>query len=549
MGFEAFFHQVLIFWGFGLDVVFLGILPHFFPDQGLAVSKALLPFLPPDAEKTEGGALPPLFRAVSFFAFAWGIPRGFAGLYPHQRGVWLSAVFSVFLEASVFLSEYLVSGSRMQPFDLGTPVSLYILGLGMLAFTPPRLNGGEPAYVGGVIRHHWIIRLANALLAWVPLPKLDANTIIKEACQKEGLTDFGKPDGMEPAFKHLCECLEKEARLSPIGRLATRYDRLPGILRERLRIVELLKKHPEIRNIPVKAPVVVTGLARSGTTLLHRLVASDPRFRGPQTWELTAPSPGPAEGRKKKAADSIEAVKRFFPAFMAAHPIEADNAEEEVMLLDFANWLSPVPESVWRVPSWGKEQESSDNLPAYETLKLMLQVLSFERGNVKEGDNWLLKTPHHLWFFDHLFKVFPDAKVIVAHREPKECLPSICSLISITRSIMSDDVDPREVGATWTKKVYAQLDRSTEFRERHGAGKCFIDVKYKDLMSDPIGVVRKIYAGIGLNFSEEVAQRVQAQLDSHPKNRFGAHKYTAEMFGINNAETERRFESYNRAYL
>jgi len=554
MSFESFFHKVLIFWGFGLDVVILGILPHFLPDQGLAVMKLLLPFLPPDAETAEGGALPPLFRAVSSFTLASGLPRGFAGLYPHQRGVWLAAVLSILLEACVFMREYFVPGSGMQALDLLTvPVPLSVIVVGMLAFTPPPLNGGEPPYVVGVVRHNFIIRLANAILSFVPiLPRLDPKVMLEEARKKEGLSDFGTfgaSEGIEGPFTMLCECLEKEARLSPIGRLATRYERLPGILGERLRIVELLKKHPEIRNIPVKAPVVVSGLARSGTTLLHRLLATNPRFRGPQTWELTSPAPGPQAARKKKAQDAIEAVKKFFPAFMTAHPIEADNAEEEVMLLDLANWLSPVPEATWRVPSWGREQEGADNLPAYTTLKLMLQILSFERGNVKEGDNWLLKTPHHLWFFEHLFEVFPDAKVVVSHREPVECLPSICSLISITRSIMSDDVDPKEVGATWTKKVYAQLDRSTEFRQRHGPGKCFVDVKYTDLMSDPIGVVKKIYAGIGLEFTDEHEKLVQSQLKSQVKNRFGAHKYTSEMFGINEAETERRFESYKRLYL
>lgn len=378
--------------------------------------------------------------------------------------------------------------------------------------------------------------------------KLDADAMVRGAQKSAGLSDFGPEFDIRP-LERLCESVAAEAHLTPVGLAITR-GRLMAILVNRLRAEELFKQHPEILLHEPTSPIVIAGLQRTGTTMLHRLLSADPRLRALSSYEVLDPVPPSARRTKLLGRDprllqaklAERALAYLAPDFFAIHPVEAESPEEEVMLLDYT-FLSTVPEATLRVPGFSRWLEDQDQGPAYRYLRRLLKLLAW-KGH---GERWVLKTPHHLEWFDTLLEVFPDAKIVQTHRDPLQTTASFCSMVTHGRGVFSDQVDPLEVGRDWTDKVVRMITRATEARERHDASH-FIDVSYYDLMKDPLKQMERIYVFAEQPFDETTRANIRASHESSPQHRYGKHVYKLESFGLEAEALNARFASYRERY-
>lgn len=376
--------------------------------------------------------------------------------------------------------------------------------------------------------------------------RLDAESMRAAARRKTGLSDFGY-DGHAEALEVLVTSINAEARLSATGRLIQR-SRLTGALVQRLRIEELLRQHPEIADIDLGELIVITGLQRTGTTLLHRLMTSHPDVRGLSGAEALVPVPGTPDrdraerARRRQAVLAQKSISYLSPEFMAIHSISHDEPEEDVLLLDLC-FMSQSAEATMHVPTYARWLESQDHTPAYEYLRRVLQVLSWQRP----GGRWVLKTPHHLEYLDVLLGVFEGATVVQTHRDPRIALASFCSMVAHGRGMFSDQVDPAEIGRHWCAKTYRVVERAMAVRAASPAGQ-FVDVSYDDLMAGPIAEVRRICEHAGLPFDERASQAAAQYLEANPKNRFGKHDYRLADFGLTDQMVDDTFAAYREAY-
>jgi len=376
------------------------------------------------------------------------------------------------------------------------------------------------------------------------LLRLDANRMLVTASRRTGLHDFGDPAFHEPIAR-LLRSLEAEACLNLVGRIAALGD-LTGMLMNRLRLERDRAQHPGIAREQIRRPLIITGLPRSGSTFLHGLLAQDPASRVPLHWELRFPSPPPersshdTDPRIERAARHIRWFFRLAPEFRKIHPVGARLPEECVIILSHS-FLSFEFSSNWFVPSYQTWLEQQELEPAYRYHLRFLQHLQWGYP----AERWLLKAPPHLPGLRALFAVYPDADVIVTHRDPLEVVPSIASLHVVLRRTFSRAVDPLAVGPEVSRMLADDIRRGFAARDDGCAPpERFLDVWYTQLMDDPLAVVRRIYRHFDLPLSAEVEGRMRTYLETNPKDRAGPHRYSLAEFGLD-AEVERaRYREY-----
>jgi hypothetical protein len=373
---------------------------------------------------------------------------------------------------------------------------------------------------------------------------LDASGMLSTAMRRTGLRDFGDPAFRDP-LERLLRSLDREASLNLVGRIAARED-LTGMLVNRLLLEHDRERHPGIAQEAIRRPLVITGLPRSGSTFLHGLLAQDPASRVPLHWELRFPSPPPQKStrdtdpRIARAARHIRWFFRLAPEFRKIHPVGARLPEECVLILSHS-FLSFEFSSNWFVPAYQSWLEEQDLEPAYRYHRRFLQHLQW--GDA--GERWLLKAPPHLPGLRALFAVYPDANVIMTHRDPLEVVPSVASLHVVLRRTFSRAVDPRAVGPEVSRMLADDIRRGVAARDAGCAPpERFVDVWYTQLMDDPVAVVRRIYGHFDLPLSAEAERRMRGYLATNPKDRNGRHVYSLAQFGLD-TETERaRYREY-----
>lgn len=392
------------------------------------------------------------------------------------------------------------------------------------------------------------INAGGRLLGRRAMGMLRAETLLDAARRQTALDDFGDPSFGEPLGR-LLESLEAEARLNPMGWLATRYD-LIHLLVNRLRMEEDRKRNPAIAEEETRRPIVIAGLPRTGTTLLHSLLALDPASRVPLTWETMYPSPPPEAAtyltdRRIGLVDSqMRWFHRMVKGFDRIHPVGA-RLPIECLLITSHSFLSYQFETTHRLPSYLEWLEAQDLRPAYEVHRRFLQHLQWRCP----GERWVLKAPAHMFDFEALFSVYPDACVVMTHRDPIEVTASNASLTATLRSAFSDEVDPFEVGPECSRRWAEAIGRALRSRDRGCApAERFLDLYYADLTADPIGAVRKLYTHFDLPFPEGLEERTGEFLRRNPKDRFGAHRYSLERFGMNLEEETRRYAAYRERF-
>ena len=371
---------------------------------------------------------------------------------------------------------------------------------------------------------------------------LNKDLLIKNARKATGLHDLGKDFREEPLDRMLLS-LNEEAQLHPVGRFITRQ-RLTNLLTIRLRAEDLFKKHPEILEQELYPVMMIVGLQRTGTTKLHRLLASDPDNRALLSWEALNPAPinGDAkDGREriKFAKMSENALRIMSPGFFAIHPVEHLAPEEDVLLLD-VSFMSQTAEAITHVPSYAAWLEQTDQSPAYEYMVRLMKLLQWQRP----AKRWILKSPHHLEFLDLAYQHFGDVQYIWTHRNVYECIPSFLSMVSYSRVLFSNRVNEHQVAEHWVKKIGYVLTKALAFHEKNGNRLNFTDVPYQELIREPLKLISKIYSDRNEQISPELEQIFSRSNQNNPKGKYGQHVYSLDDFGID----EKYIDGYTKEY-
>ncbi len=380
----------------------------------------------------------------------------------------------------------------------------------------------------------------------------DEAALLAEAERRTGLSDYGGEAFRQP-LRVLLASLREEAPLNATGIAMLRGRTLESLM-TRLRTEDWIRRNPEILREQITAPFVVVGQTRTGTTMLQRLLASDPRHHGPLWWEVRFPAPLPGtrwdapDPRIPIAEAEVAAILAADPEQAAIHPWDALAPDEEIMLLEHS-FLSHVPEAFTNLPTYRAWLDTQDWTPAYATLKRFLQFLQWQkrkRGALRE--RWVLKTPGHLGYLDTLLAVFPGALIVQTHRDPLQTLPSAASLNASLWGLSSDAVDAREAGRQWQERMAWAVTRSLASREHIPANQ-IADVWFLDALSDPLGVVERIYTRFGIELTDAARAALTAWLSNNRRDKRPAHEYTLEQFGLNAAEIERDFAEYRARFI
>lgn len=377
------------------------------------------------------------------------------------------------------------------------------------------------------------------------MARFEEDALLTQAMGVTGLSDFGD-EAFREGLRVLIEALEGEAGLNDFGR-AFAHTEIMKHLVNRLQVTADLTRHPEILDVTVHTPIVIVSLPRTGTTLLHNLLAQDPDTRYTATWECNLLSPPPetasyaSDPRSERFAKAIAAAHGSgAPGFDELHPMGATLPEECVVLLAFG-FTSQVFNFQFDIPSYERWFEEQDLRSVYETHHRLLQHLQWRCPRKR----WVLKTPGHLWGLKELFEVYPDAQIVQTHRDPLRVLASFNSLLNLGLAMTRDDLDAGAMAAHWAASYVKALRKSIAFRDSGAVPESrFIDVQYGDLVADPIATTRDIYRHFGVEFSAEAERRMAEYLAENKSKRKGFHRYSLEPFGLDPRELLERYQFY-----
>jgi Sulfotransferase family len=390
--------------------------------------------------------------------------------------------------------------------------------------------------------------IVAAMAAMAPSCPLEAEALLDAAAGATGLDDFGDDRFREP-LDVLTRALRTEAGLSPAGTVAL-HTQLVQLLVNRLRITDLVRRHPEIRDVPVTAPIVIAGLPRTGTTHLHNLMATDPALRSLPYWESVepvlaaaeVPGPGEPDPRLARTEASLAVLNGALPHFVRMHEMTVDHAHEEIQLL--AVDLSTMYfETLALMPSYRDWYRSTDQTPAYRTLRTCLQALTWLRG----GRRWVLKSPQHLEQFGPLTAAFPDVTVVVTHRDPVAVTASMVTMLAYLARLHVDRPDPAAYGAYWATRLEDMLAACARDRDLLASERS-IDVRFDDLMADERGTVGRIYALAGQPLDREARAAHDRYLASHRRDRHGRVLYDLADLGLDAGERGAALLPYRRRF-
>jgi hypothetical protein len=390
-------------------------------------------------------------------------------------------------------------------------------------------------------RPDWVRRLnwmGDSVLGAHHLVSLDPDALVEQARVATGLSDFGDLDGdWRGRLDHLVEQIERSAQLHLVGRLMTRQEILRGLI-TRLLLTQRFREEPAIAREPIEAPIVIAGPARSGTTILHELLWLDPDARSPLAYEALHPAPPPSlagELRAQVAECEQELWSDVQPEFATIHELAARLPMECIAIRQpsFAGFHWPMAADI---PGF-----VTDFPAAMAYHRAVLQ--SLQHGAPRR--TWVLKTPVYLMMLDVLFASYPDAAVVITHRDPVKTLPSGLSTLAAVRWLRSDQVELEKMDGYSSGLLLLAL------MQRHEAGTLpgrVADVQFADLMRDPVGAIERLYGAIGRPFRAAHADKIRDYLAHKPKGKFGAHKYSAQDWGLDPARIRRELAPYIEHY-
>ena len=368
------------------------------------------------------------------------------------------------------------------------------------------------------------------------------NMLHEMAAAEVGFNDFGDEYYLT-GLRVLLNSIDNDLKLDEVHRERA-FGMVLGAMMGRLYSQKGWRENPECLKTEIRRPLIITGVVRTGTTPLQKVLAVDPQFQGLEFW--IAPNPMVRPSRKgwvrhplyQKAVAGLEALHQVNPNMNAIHEMVADEPDEclNMMVQDFVSNMFP---SCLVIPSYDKWWMQQDETPSYYRYLNNLKLIGFKEQNKR----WLLKNPGHILGIEPLLKIFPDACIIQTHRDPIKTIPSVCDLIMMTRKFnLGSAADPKDEGprevVLWSIAAKRAMKAHAEHPER------FHDVQHRDFVSDPIGVIQDIYRRFDLNLDPAVEENMKAWLKRHEAFKPGYHRYTPEQFGITEQDIRREFKEY-----
>jgi hypothetical protein len=405
----------------------------------------------------------------------------------------------------------------------------------------------RPAWVASINRGE-VPPIADEACAPLERDALVAEARARMGLADGGVDDFGDARFFEPLDLFL-SAAEAEADLNLIGRWMTRRF-LVRLLCGRLQLLAYTAADPAVLTERIVEPLVVTGAPRTGTTILHALLAEDPAHRAPLGWELLYPVPPPepanvaADARIALADRELRLLAQVSADLDSIHEYSGRMTKECLSAMSFT-FRSEEFTSRYRVPTYADWLARCDMRPAYESHRLVLQILQRRWSQQR----WTLKSPVHLHALPTLLSVYPDARIVITHRDPLTVLGSLTSLIATLRWAHSDTVDYAEIGRAHARMYHADLDRLVDACEDGTLDPSRVHhVRYADFMASPLGTVREIYHAAGWELTATAAERIGAHLERRPRGMHGPHVYAFDDLGLDRDAERARFARYQDAF-
>jgi hypothetical protein len=318
-------------------------------------------------------------------------------------------------------------------------------------------------------------------------------------------------------------------------------------LSNRLRVWDYLQQNPELLDRPIEKPVFVMGVPRTGTTLLSNLLAADPARRSPLEWEIDEPVPPATTATLKTDPRCLARLERE-KAMLAAHPEMGRIYRSSAVYPHECVWFlahdfkTLMIESKGVLPEYREFIFNADMTSAYAWHRKFLQALQHKAPGV-----WNLKMPSHILHLDYLIKEYPDARLVWTHRDPITATGSLCSIISMSHQMVMGRIDTEWLGEDYPWQAQQHAERGMDFRDKHGEDRV-IDVHYADMVDDPKGTMKRLYAQLGDEWTSAAEAGIQGWLDENPQNKFGKHEYKLAKYGLSQDKLEPMFERYLSRY-
>ena len=368
--------------------------------------------------------------------------------------------------------------------------------------------------------------------------------VLGAARERVGLEDFGAED-FRSRLAVIIESMKEDEGLSAFGRL-TNFNIMVRYAVNRLLLEDYSRRHPDVEARPIKAPIIIAGLPRSGTTHMLNLISADPALRHLPYWESMEPLPMPGESpaadgldpRQRRCREALEIQDQIMPYFKNMHEMTAEHTHEEIELagIDFSSMLF---ENYALVPKWRDYYLAHDQRPHYAYIKRVLQAMQ----GPDETRRWILKSPQHMEQLPALRETFPDATFVLPHRDPVSILISLATMMSYTARMSRDVVEPAAFSEYWGDRLERMLKACVRDYAALPAEQV-VDVTFDEFMADDFGTVAKIYALAGQPFEGTAEKAIRDYADSHPRGRFGQVLYDPQELGIDIARARERYAFY-----
>jgi len=378
---------------------------------------------------------------------------------------------------------------------------------------------------------------------------LDREEMLQLARDRAGLSDFGDLWFLEPMDQFIAAS-NREGRLNPGGRGGVVEVVVKG-LTSRLRMVEDIKRHPEILDEKVEVAGIILGLPRTGSTIFQRLLASAPGMTGMRWYELQnyAPFPGETPGdpveRRAYAQAMIDGWLELSPELASIHPLDPDAPDEEILVLGQL-FVSTMIEGMNYVPGFAKWLNTYDQSKGHEDLKTILKYLQWQTPE-RRGRKWILKSPSNLPYAEVAAKAFPDAVLIMTHRDPLQTVPSYVSMQAALYKL-STNVTDQEVGEFWFPRLVEWMKMFEEARARIGEDR-FIDIDYREVGKDPMAQAQRVLTRFGIAMDAGVEETLNEFLAGNKREQRPMHEYSLERFGLDEEAIKREFAAYRARYI